>query len=90
MNKPVEIEGEKMNTNGVHHVEDEDESETSFGDEQNGFLDRLGVKIDDSITSNIYRVCNFLIFLFNEKFISFVLVSVDFVLIIQNIQLYLY
>lgn len=30
-------------------VQDEDESETSFDDEQNSLLDRLGVKIDDSL-----------------------------------------
>jgi hypothetical protein len=36
-----------------HHVplpvQDEDESENSFEDEQNSLLDRLGVKIDDSL-----------------------------------------
>jgi hypothetical protein len=47
--KPVGTEGEKMNTNGVHHVEDEADSETSFGGEQDGFLDRLGMKMDDTL-----------------------------------------
>jgi hypothetical protein len=31
------------------NIQDEDESETSFDDEQNSLLDRLGVKIDDSL-----------------------------------------
>jgi len=30
-------------------IRDEDESETSFDDEQNSLLDRLGVKIDNSL-----------------------------------------
>lgn len=34
------------------NIQDEDESETSFDDEQNSLLDRLGVKIDD----NLHRI----------------------------------
>jgi hypothetical protein len=47
--KPVGIEEEKMNTNGVHRVTEEDESETSFAGEQTGWLDRLGMKMDDAL-----------------------------------------
>ncbi len=52
--KPVEMEGDKMNTNGGH-ITDEDESETSFGGEQTSLLDRLGVKIDDGLHSVFTR-----------------------------------
>jgi Niemann-Pick C1 protein len=47
--KPVGIEEEKMNTNGLNHVSEEDESETSIGDEQTGWLDRLGIQMDDGL-----------------------------------------
>lgn len=41
-----------MNTNGGPPVEDEiDESEASFGGGQNSFLDRLGIKMDDTLHS---------------------------------------
>ncbi len=66
--KPVGIEGEKMNTNGAHHAEDEADSETSFGDEHVGFLDRLGMKMDDRL-HRIFTGYVFLIFLSHEKFI---------------------
>jgi len=48
------MEGDKMNTNGGHVI-DEDESETSFGGEQTSLLDRLGVKIDDGLHSVFTR-----------------------------------
>ena len=63
--KPVGTEGEKMNTNGAHHAEDEADSETSFGDEHVSFLDRLGMKIDD----RLHRIFTGYGFLSNEKFI---------------------
>jgi hypothetical protein len=47
--KPVGIEGEKKDTNGVQFVEDEGDSETSFDGEGSGYLDRLGMKIDDRL-----------------------------------------
>jgi hypothetical protein len=43
------IETEKMNANGTQHVEDEPDSETSFGGEQDGLLDRWGMKMDDAL-----------------------------------------
>ena len=49
--KTIDIEGEKMNTNNVHLTESEADSETSFGGEQGSFLDRLGMKIDDTLHS---------------------------------------
>ena len=42
-------EGEKFNNNGAFHGQDEIDSETSFGSEESSFLDRLGMKIDDSL-----------------------------------------
>jgi len=47
-------ENEEMDhLKGHHHVplpmQDEDESEVSFDDHGDGLLDRLGVKIDDSL-----------------------------------------
>ncbi|CAF3648389.1 unnamed protein product, partial [Rotaria sp. Silwood2] len=48
--KPIETEGEKKNLNGAH-IQDESDSEGSFGEERSGFLDRLGMKIDDGLHS---------------------------------------
>jgi hypothetical protein len=42
-------EEEKFNNNGAYHGQDEIDSETSFGSEESSFLDRLGMKIDDSL-----------------------------------------
>jgi hypothetical protein len=68
--KPVEAEGEKMNTNGGPHLTDEDDSETSFGGEQTGFLDRLGMKMDDTLHS-IFTAYEFEGFSFNKNIDSF-------------------
>ncbi|CAF4106049.1 unnamed protein product, partial [Rotaria sp. Silwood2] len=57
--KPIETEGEKKNLNGAH-IQDESDSEGSFGEERSGFLDRLGMKIDDglhSVFTAIGRFC---------------------------------
>jgi hypothetical protein len=70
-------------------MEDEEESENSFDDERNSLLDRLGVKIDDSLQRTFASYVE----IFNLYFIirfSLFLVSDDFVLIIRNIRLYLY
>jgi len=64
--KPIGMEGEKMNTNGCH-VTDEDDSETSFGGGQTGLFDRLGMKIDDALHS-IFTTYEFDFYLI-EKFI---------------------
>lgn len=49
MEKPDGAESEKMNTNGVHHTDEEAESETSFGGNRPNILDRLGMVIDDKL-----------------------------------------
>jgi hypothetical protein len=78
-----------MNKNGVDHVIDQDDSETSFAGDKIGLLDRLGVKIDDTL-HRIFEKYGFSFTYSIKKFIFFCrLVSVDFVLIIRNIQLYL-
>jgi len=89
--KKNEIEGEKMNTNGGgHHVTDEDDSETSFSGEQTGLLDQLGIKIDDGL-HRIFTAYELNFIQLKNSFVFFCcLVSVNFVLIIRNIQLYLY
>jgi hypothetical protein len=85
---------EEINPPSKHHhvplsMEDEEESENSFDDERNSLLDRLGVKIDDSLQRTFASYVE----IFNLYFIirfSLFLVSDDFVLIIRNIRLYLY
>ncbi len=47
--KENEIHRSKQHQHVPLSTQDEDESETSFENEENSLLDRLGVKIDDSL-----------------------------------------
>ncbi len=61
LDKSAVNEGEIIPSNAE---QDEDESEASFSDEQNGLLDRLGVKIDDSLHKTFTAYETFLKLLF--------------------------
>ncbi|CAF3716387.1 unnamed protein product [Rotaria sp. Silwood1] len=77
------INKEKLNNSIEHHhiplsVHDDEESETSFDDEQNGILDRFGVKIDESlhkIFTAIGRFCAY-----NPKYTLIPVIAILFVL----------
>jgi len=57
-----------MNKNGVDHVTDQDDSETSFVGDKIGLLDRLGVKIDDAL-HRIFEKYGFSFFYLIQNFI---------------------
>jgi hypothetical protein len=84
---PVVAEEEKMNTNGIHLSSEEDQSEVSDSEGRKGWLDELGIKMDD----RLHRIFTAYVFRLSSRFNEFFnrLESVDFVLIIRNIQLYL-
>ncbi|CAF1303346.1 unnamed protein product [Rotaria magnacalcarata] len=77
------VNQEKTNHSNEHHrvplsVQDEDESETSFDDEQIGILDRFGVKIDENlhqIFTGIGRFCAY-----NPKYTIIPVMTIIFVL----------
>ncbi|CAF1037718.1 unnamed protein product [Rotaria sordida] len=82
-NDKLIVNKEKQNRSIEHHhiplsVRDDEESETSFDDEQNGILDRFGVKIDESlhkIFTAIGRFCAY-----NPKYTIVPVIAILFVL----------